>query len=286
MQTGKKTLVWLVPALLVFAAGFAAATVFDLPIDLALYSPQNIPAILVEVLCWYPAFLPTLFGLMLVCTRPKPLRKPWLSAGSAVVCLGGFAAVFYMSYHYLTKRGWLTGFAQPATWLWLAAGILLIALLFAAALRLPTAKRPGWEFAMWWATVLTAANQALVYSLKTLWQRTRFDDMMAAGNLDLFTPWYRPLGNGGSSFPSGHTANAACIFVLIFICDAFAATKKQRIASYVASWAYIGFTAIERIIIGRHFLSDTLAAAGLMALVVLVIRRTKWYKKWLLKVRA
>ena len=42
--------------------------------------------------------------------------------------------------------------------------------------------------------------------------------------------------------------------------------------------AYVAFMALCRLVIGRHYLSDTLAAAFVMLLLYLGMRKTKWYR--------
>lgn len=266
---------------LLYLCGFVAAIWVDLPLNLAVYSPQGLPVIFTEAIGWYPAFIPTIFGCLLLCTRPKPQRKRGLAWAMAFVAAGGFAAMLYQAHHYFAKRGLLGSFTQPATWIWLALSLCAAAVLVVLALRVPAKTRPQWEFVMFWVTALTVGNHVIIYALKTIWQRTRFDDMVAAGSFDAFTPWFRPLGNGGSSFPSGHTANAACLFFIVFICDVFAVSLKKRVAAYGCVWAYIVYMAASRIVIGRHFLSDTLAASGIIALLVFALRRSRLYQKQL-----
>ncbi|MGD9559840.1 MAG: phosphatase PAP2 family protein [Oscillospiraceae bacterium] len=279
---------WLVAAIVVFAAGFAVATAWDLAIDQAVYHVNGF-GILMESLGWYPAFLPPIALLALWAVRGQrgfllPARRVWQRCVCALVAAGGLVALYLVSRNYMVKRGWLSGTAAGVAWL--AAGVLFAVILFAAVWRATPNAAIKLAFLALWGTVLTVANQAVVYPLKTLWQRTRFDDMLAAGSFEAFTPWYRPLGAGGSSFPSGHTANAAVIFCLLVLCDISPALHRRRRWVLAACWAYVAAMAAARILIGRHFLSDTLAAAGIMALLLFFLRRTRPYQKMVQKARA
>ena len=132
-----------------------------------------------------------------------------------------------------------------------------------------------------WGTVYAVANQVATYLLKFIWSRPRFDDMLAEGTQHLFRHWFMPFGSGGSSFPSGHTANAAGIFALLFLCDVFPALGRHRRLVTAGCWLYVALMAFSRILIGRHFLSDTLAASALMALLFYAVHHSKRYRQGL-----
>ena len=93
-----------------------------------------------------------------------------------------------------------------------------------------------------------------------------------------FTSWMQPFGNGGSSFPSGHTAAACSVFILTLACDVCLKWNRRRTLVWALCWAYVAFMALCRLVIGRHYLSDTLAAAFVMLLLYLGMRKTKWYR--------
>ena len=52
--------------------------------------------------------------------------------------------------------------------------------------------------AMGWAVIYMILNNVIIQLLKRVWDRTRFDDMLAAGDFGAFTSWFEPFGNGGS----------------------------------------------------------------------------------------
>ncbi len=279
MTERKRTLLWLLPALLLFAAGFTVAALYDLSINTAVHTPGSYFAILMEAFGWYPAFLPTLWAALLFATqRPAALRQAWQPVAGGVVALGGFAALYLTSRNYLAKRGMLPA-GSMAGWLWLGAGVLFALLLVFLAFRLTAPNRQKMLFFGAFSTLYLVANQLVTNLLKAVWQRPRFDDMLGDGRLHEFSGWLQPFSAGGSSFPSGHTANAAGIFVLIILCDLYPALAKHRRLITALCWAYIAAMAVARIMIGRHFLSDTLAAAGLMALLFWGMHASGTYKK-------
>ncbi|MDL2325351.1 phosphatase PAP2 family protein [Ruminococcaceae bacterium OttesenSCG-928-A16] len=272
---------WLAIALLVYLVGFVLAARYDLAINTALYTPTNTFAIIMEAFGWYPTFIIAVFYALLWLTKPAAQRKWWQAAAGGLVGFGGLIALHIYALHHLVKRGWFASVTSLRALPWLAGTLVLGALLWLAAYKAPLALRPKLQFFGFWGSVYMLANQAVIYPIKTLWQRTRFDDMVAAGSFDAFTPWYRPLGGGGSSFPSGHTANAAGVFVLIILCDLFPAWHKKRRWVYAGIWGYILFMAFARVLIGRHYVSDTLAASAIMAILFFILRRTRWYKQGL-----
>ncbi len=293
-----RALRWLLPVVLVFAAGFVVASIWDLPIDQALYSPQNPFAILMECFGWYTAFLPAPLLLLslffwLILARPgvaavRPQsRGVRLLFGVLAIMLAVTACfvLLYSSAHDLARRGWLVD-AGSGKAVFLAVGtLLLVGMLLAGVGMLWGKYHRQLLFVAVFGTAFLAVNQAVIQLLKWIWDRTRFDDMVAAGSFADFTVWFRPFANGGTSFPSGHTANAAGIFVLIILCDLFLAWDKKRRLVYGICWGYIALMAFARVLIGRHFLSDTLAAAGLMALVFWGIRRLDIYQKTVARLR-
>ena len=80
------------------------------------------------------------------------------------------------------------------------------------------------------------------------------------------------------SFPSGHTAAACSVFILTLACDVCLKWNRRRTLVWALCWAYVAFMALCRLVIGRHYLSDTLAAAFVMLLLYLGMRKTKWYR--------
>ena len=79
-----------------------------------------------------------------------------------------------------------------AVWLVLAVGgALALRCAGSSAARLGRAR-----FVCFWGTVYFAAELIAINLLKLVWARTRFDDMLAAGDFSRFTSWLQPFGQG------------------------------------------------------------------------------------------
>lgn len=108
--------------------------------------------------------------------------------------------------------------------------------------------------------VMIVGGIATVWLFKIPWGRWTYRDILEAGNIALFTPWYLPQGNNGHhSFFSGHTALSFSVLpFLLFL-------KKDHRARNILLvvlllWGLIG--GMSRIVAGAHFASDVLFGAG------------------------
>lgn len=287
MTKRTKFLQWFLPMAVLYTAGFILSANLDLKINQTVYHPSGFFVLFMEVFGWLPAFIPALLYAMLWVSGSTQFRPPAVQRLAGwLVLVGGTPILFMQAYGYLAKRGLLE---QGFLWkvgLGAAVFLLLIAFGLKKVWKLPEPLYGKLRHFAFFGTVYMMGNQIVIYTFKTIWQRTRFDDMVAAGSFDAFTPWYMPFGNGGNSMPSGHTANAAGILVLIILCDLFPAWNKKRKLVYALCWGYIIAMGLARIVIGRHFLSDTLAASGIMAILFYILRNSPQYKNALQEIRS
>lgn len=101
--------------------------------------------------------------------------------------------------------------------------------------------------------------------IKNLVQRTRFYEMLTVyedSAFTMFTPWFKK-GCGGSSFPSGHTASGATLFLSLTLCDTVKRFQNKERLFFLLSWGYTWLLGFTRLIMGRHFLSDITVGAVL-----------------------
>lgn len=263
--------------LLIFLAALAAATWIDLPLSQALYQPNQTWAIYLEAMGFYPFYFPALLWLLGLANDAE------VKGSIRTLCTAAFTAatalMAYSSYHHLESRSVQLAFV-PVCVVWT---ILLFGYVFilAAESRCNAAWRKRERFGFFWGTVYMLLGNIIIHVIKPIWNRARFDEMMQQADFSNFTPWYQPFGAGGSSFPSGHTAAACGLIFLVFICDAFPQYRKYRKFILILCSAYIAAMAASRIIIGRHFLSDTVAACLIMAGIFLLMRRSKMYREML-----
>mgnify|MGYP003623383754 CR=1 FL=1 len=272
---------WIWVGCALFAIGFIAAARWDLPLAHALYRPSSFFAIWMEALGWFPAFVPLMLLASLWLTAPKQYRKGWQVAAGAVALPATYGGIWAYGFRCFVKRGSVSGLGDPIFWVMAGAGLAVAIGAFYLVSR--HTARLYQRLAFWAAAgaLFWAPTLVVVQPVQLLWHRMRFGDMLASGGLHNFTVWFLPFGHGGSSFPSAHTANAAGILALVILCDLFPRWAKHRTLVYAACWAYIGLMAFARITMGRHFLSDTLAGAGIVALLLFLLRRTGLYRRLL-----
>ncbi len=121
--------------------------------------------------------------------------------------------------------------------------------------------------------ILTILNPILFIRItKTLTGRVRYRDLADFSN---YTPWFLPSGiSGNQSFPSGHTSMSFMLIPLLILVR----EKKWRdpvkiiVILLVVGWAL--FVGLSRIVVGAHYASDVLFAAGMAVLITIIL-----YKK-------
>lgn len=151
------------------------------------------------------------------------------------------------------RADWMLDFALALNWIgggWVA--ILGVPLL--AILALVLARR--WRSAVF-AAVCFVASAGAVQLLKTLFGRARPDDMLVVSDY--------------GSFPSGHTANAATIALVLWVLF-----PRVWVAIVGALWVLA--MALSRTFLSVHWATDTLGGALVGAGVVLVL--AAWLLPW------
>jgi membrane-associated phospholipid phosphatase len=99
-----------------------------------------------------------------------------------------------------------------------------------------------------------------VWAIKIPWGRWTYRDILEAGNIALFTPWYLPQGNNGHhSFISGHTALSFVVMGYLYFLARDNSKKNILLAAFLL-WGIIG--GMSRIVVGAHYASDVLFGAG------------------------
>ncbi|MBT2497119.1 phosphatase PAP2 family protein [Microbacterium oxydans] len=151
------------------------------------------------------------------------------------------------------RGDWLLQFALVMDWIgggWVA--ILGVPLLVILALVL--ARR--WRSAVF-AAVCFAASAGAVQLLKQLFGRARPEDMLVVSDY--------------GSFPSGHTANAATIALVVWV-------LFPRVWTAILGVLWVLAMALSRTFLSVHWATDTLGGALVGAGVVLVL--AAWLLPW------
>ncbi len=117
--------------------------------------------------------------------------------------------------------------------------------------------------------IMAPASVIAVNVLKIIWGRPRFYSLSLPGQS--FHRWYVISGPAwledmNKSFPSGHTASSAVILWTQLL------KGKHRHLVTAGAVAWIILTGLARIMAGMHYISDTMAGAGISAAVYFVVR--------------
>lgn len=282
-----KTILFAVLLTLFLAAGLGLAARYDLAVDQALRplwlkglalheagkgSVWYTWAVAAETLAPWPPYLGlTCLGWCLCAAgMRRPRGRAVRYAFGAVLLAGSCLAISLSTFSALQKREALASGLPLRIGAGLGAAVLLVLWALYAGRPLPQGEAPqgriGSGNLLRWTTLslfwagMAAGQLAATQLLKAIWQRTRFDDMMAAGDLSGFTSWLTVPGNGGNSFPSGHTASAGVLLILVVACRLFDSCRDDEAGFLFAGYLFAAAVAFGRMLIGRHYLSDTLAA--------------------------
>lgn len=291
MMKKKERIFWIVGFYVLTLALFAVGTFYDLRIDQALYNPENGFALFLQKYGEVPRF--ALWGpaaAVLYATRAwecettvsvidffkrKLGKKGGLSEKARATLLRiadfgygvGFLVLGYFSWQKLIRnvvKQWFSAEVKEST---LYTILLVTTILVVDVLAAYLVKRKGNPDTLkklkplaYGGIVFGILYRVSIDPVKDLVARTRFHEMIDPEiyndpNFYLYTPWYMH-GNGGSSFPSGHTASGAAAFLSLTLCDALDCCKNKERLFFVLSWGYTWLLGFTRLIMGKHFLTD------------------------------
>ena len=127
-------------------------------------------------------------------------------------------------------------------------------------------------------TVFAALAVVVTFEIiKITFGRVRFRDLVAAGSLEGYTPWYIPNWFSGSkSFPSGHAGNATVLMMLpLWFGENAPKTKKTTAYAVILIWTFS--VAISRVCAGAHYLTDVIFGFMLGSIIINVVYH--YYRK-------
>ncbi|WP_106769648.1 phosphatase PAP2 family protein [Paenibacillus faecalis] len=120
----------------------------------------------------------------------------------------------------------------------------------------------------------------VIEGIKAGWGRVRFRDLLP--DYSNFSPWYVIQGEGGSSFPSGHSANSfATVALSLFVLPQH---KRLKQLIFYGGFLWWFLTALSRVIYSAHYASDVTAgfmiSLSILCLFYAVFHRNSSPKNW------
>ena len=116
--------------------------------------------------------------------------------------------------------------------------------------------------------------QTTIGEMKSLWGRFRpYEITTVAGNtMSEFTPWYHLNGiNGHNSFPSGHTMSGWLFLYLVFFVPRGNISAQKKMTIFGIAMGIL--TAMSRVRIGAHWLSDVTVSSIIVGLIIFMASR-------------
>lgn len=247
----------------------------DYPFSRAVVNPESFFANFFAGFGAFPASLGAVGGGLLLILghrrRPSAAKIAEIVVGVIAMILGAWLTYTTPPKYTPWNKSWLALISVAA---------ILITLIFTywlqrKGVRRATVRNVGWVLI---ATILT--ELIVINVLKGIWERPRMR-FIAERPEDLFHHWWQvgnelkelflPQGipaDEFKSFPSGHTGHATLMMSLALMPRLKLNWRRyqNRLLGLGIAWA--GLTALSRVIIGAHFLTDTVIgfAVGLVSL--------------------
>lgn len=237
------------------------------------------------------------FGVFLAAYGESPAFIVWAASGSLLISGRNRTSTLWKYLQILVGAGLIIGaFAAMAIWplknidwpFWILILISLVAIGITVYISFRVSAGVDRKVVLTVAAVLFAVvflELVIITALKILWERPRMR-MLTTTPEAYFQPWWSPgyadketLMAGGvaseefKSFPSGHSSNGACAMLLTTL-----AAFRERLAERVSQLFWVGATwallvALSRIIMGAHFLTDTVAGLAVTFVAMILCYR-------------
>lgn len=261
----------------VLAGLFVVGLFADLQISEALYNENNPVGIFGAAYGEVPAELAMILGgLMLIMFH----NKERLGLKILQIILGVITLVFGTAMLLWSPVEYI---GEPALLLIVITGVFGGAVVWFVYMHVKDADRAVGVRVASTMLLVTLSEIVLVNVFKVLWMRPRMRMLAGYGDATYEAVWqvgapdymdgFLETGvgfNEFASFPSGHTANAAVamIFVsLVLLADKWKGAQNRIYWVAVAWGLYVAFS---RIIMGAHFLTDTIVGFTIAFVIVLI----------------
>lgn len=262
---GFLVVLFLISAILIISGSF-----FDLSFSEMVFTENHWFSVLMEAICFIPIYLPITLFFFLLSIKCK---KTWQTRLFLILTALSVSVAITVGFSYIHKRGIVRWLSFPIYF----PIIFLLFLFLSEKMRRRHTNIKDSAFSG--LLIISIAGilylfyeLAVVHLLKALAGRPRYSEILMDGTL-YFVPWFDFSGQGGNSFPSGHTAQSCGIMLLLLIPLMFPEKNERQPLYSVISVIWILVTSFTRIIVGKHFLSDTgfailIMEIGLMLLFV------------------
>ena len=240
----------------------------DLPVSLSLVNMTSLWGRSAEILSEIPVdILSMLSFASLFVTRDRE-KKGILHFLFGVICIiGSVEYAFFISFFSIkyisTKLSLVLGGVTCIPFTLLSMHMMK---------RISAGKEEEFRRAAAIVVLTLLCEEVIVNVLKVVVSRPRMRDL--TDSLSEFVPWYRPFSSslGGDSFPSGHTAKAAGVFLLVLLADIHENLKERKYIFIALGIIWTVFIALGRIIRAAHFASDVTSGAFFMLLSFILVR--------------
>lgn len=253
--------------------GLIVASFCDLALSKAIFEKNSNFGKFFETAAEMPATIIAAFSAMLlIMTRPR--EKKWLN----IVSFLGYGAIFLMAV--VCSGYFMVHYSGLHFAIGIVSGVLFAVATYSAARMADKSERKKVIKMAVIGIVLVVTSIIVINILKVCWNRVRFRNM-SDGDYSAFSMWAIPQKRGVGleaeaykSFPSGHAGNAAIVIWLLFLPQFFKSLNNlwAKIAINVGVVAWITMSCFSRIVIGAHFLSDTLIGTSITLLIFVVLR--------------
>ncbi len=258
--------------ILLCRAALAAGAKYDWLITDTLYNPQNPLGLIMEAVGWLPIYLFIPFWGSAMMIRSKNSMTGFVFG--LVLLIASCSTFNYFICDHLVIRGvmrkinpYFCGIIGGA----FSAGIFILM----RSMKRSIVRKI--QIICSFAFVYMCGYLSVIFALKKIFGRDRYEDIIASGEY-VFAEWFKPVFfSSGSSFPSGHTASAMGVVILLLLPFIFKAFKNSKLPLFIGCYSYVLLMAFSRLIMGRHFLSDT--AASVLVMTLLFIALTPWFEK-------
>lgn len=264
---------------LIFIIGMVIASFYDLELSSALAGLSetdgtlslDVPlyAAVLEIVGEWPAVLISAVSLLITASVLAENHKKravlfYIGAVGIAACLLLYGTIQTVNHLADSISGYLWAFFVICCLAFAAAGFFII-------LKIPFKTRQAYFLPAAYTLAAAVITLVSVSALKVIWGRVRLRELVAAGSLDGFTPWYLPnFFSGSRSFPSGHMAHNTLTLMLPFwLPDE---NRRARTILTAAFTVFIAAMGISRLAAGAHYLSDVLFGFAIAFVV------TEWMK--------